>query len=59
MKYKKQKAIWNEEMQRLASIAYTGEDFEPLIKAKRFTYDTRIYKINRWKNYTNSSTCDN
>ncbi len=30
----KAKQVWDKEMQRLASIAYTGEDFEPLIKAR-------------------------
>lgn len=28
------KADWDKEMERLASIRYTGEDFEPLIKAR-------------------------
>ncbi len=28
------KQAWDEEMQRLGSIAYTGEDFEPIIKAR-------------------------
>lgn len=31
------KRVWDEEMVRLAGITYTGEDFEPLIKAR----DTR------------------
>lgn len=28
------KRVWDEEMARLAGITYTGEDFEPLIKAR-------------------------
>lgn len=28
------KAVWDEELARLGGIAYTGEDFEPLIKAR-------------------------
>lgn len=28
------KRVWDEEMTRLAGIAYTGEDFEPIIKAR-------------------------
>lgn len=28
------KAVWDKEMERLANIAYTGEDFEPNIKAR-------------------------
>lgn len=28
------KAVWDKEMERLAQIAYTGEDFEPIIKAR-------------------------
>lgn len=28
------KAVWDEELARLGRIAYTGEDFEPLIKAR-------------------------
>lgn len=28
------KAVWDKEMERLAGIAYTGEDFEPNIKAR-------------------------
>lgn len=28
------KAIWDKEMERLASIRYTGADFEPIIKAR-------------------------
>lgn len=30
----KAKAVWDEEMKRLASIEYTGDDFEPIIKAR-------------------------
>ena len=30
----KAKAAWDKEMERLGSIAYTGDDFEPLIKAR-------------------------
>ncbi|MDO4274704.1 MAG: 3D-(3,5/4)-trihydroxycyclohexane-1,2-dione acylhydrolase (decyclizing) [Eubacteriales bacterium] len=28
------KAVWDKEMDRLANIAYTGDDFEPMIKAR-------------------------
>ncbi|MGL5434587.1 MAG: 3D-(3,5/4)-trihydroxycyclohexane-1,2-dione acylhydrolase (decyclizing) [Lachnospiraceae bacterium] len=28
------KAVWQDEMQHLAGIAYTGDDFEPMIKAR-------------------------
>lgn len=28
------KRVWDEEMERLAGIEYTGEDFEPIIKAR-------------------------
>lgn len=28
------KKIWDEEMERLANITYTGDDFEPMIKAR-------------------------
>lgn len=28
------KKVWDREMERLAGIAYTGEDFEPMIKAR-------------------------
>lgn len=28
------KKIWDEEMERLSEIAYTGDDFEPMIKAR-------------------------
>lgn len=28
------KAVWNKEMERLGSITYTGDDFEPIIKAR-------------------------
>ena len=31
---KKAKEAWDKEMERLGAIAYTGEDFEPLIKAR-------------------------
>ncbi len=30
----KAKAVWDEEMKRLAGIEYTGDDFEPIIKAR-------------------------
>ena len=30
----KAKAAWDKEMERLGSIEYTGDDFEPLIKAR-------------------------
>ena len=30
----KAKAVWDKEMERLGSIEYTGDDFEPLIKAR-------------------------
>ena len=30
----KAKEAWDQEMERLGSIAYTGEDFEPIIKAR-------------------------
>ena len=36
----KAKEVWDKEMERLGAITYTGEDFEPIIKAR----DPRPYR---------------
>ena len=50
------KAAWEKEMDRLANIEYTGEDFEPEIKAREERTIPEFVKIDRRAYYTNSSS---